>query len=382
MLFKTPGLVESSSPKFDLFFDIKEHSEEEETTKIMTKTMEKYMSKTRGNYGLGVARPKINDKTHFELKGKFLKELRESTFSGSEHEDANEHIKKVLEIIVLFHILDVTQDQIMLRAFPMSLTRAASRWLINEPLDMTPLPSRDQRHPWLRYQVEEYGEDIVHNYKQRPETIWGRSVNWVQVLDFASLTEGIRQILGDRLSMVYIGDEGQDLFTSHVWRRLFEIRAPLLGGVRRRMTWRQFILALGLHSEEEMAEVGFGAYWHEGLLTHPYLLARYMFRHAKGRKSGARLSSGHFITRLATHFRLVSDQGLRGLSVVTNELPLIDLHKLGRLNIYLRVSDTWAWVASGLKRQPNDAAGAPGAAEDAPADDEGAQVNPAPVQAP
>ncbi|GJW82091.1 hypothetical protein Tco_0146066 [Tanacetum coccineum] len=27
------------------------------------------------------------------------------------------------------------------------------------------------------------------------------------------------------------------------------------------MTWRQFILALGLHSEEEMAKSGFGAYW-------------------------------------------------------------------------------------------------------------------------
>ncbi|GKC48366.1 hypothetical protein Tco_1066088, partial [Tanacetum coccineum] len=35
-----------------------------------------------------------------------------------------------------------------------------------------------------------------------------------------------------------------------------------LGGARRRMTWRQFILALGLHTEEEMAEAGFGAYWH------------------------------------------------------------------------------------------------------------------------
>ncbi|GKG19606.1 hypothetical protein Tco_0376705, partial [Tanacetum coccineum] len=34
-----------------------------------------------------------------------------------------------------------------------------------------------------------------------------------------------------------------------------------LGGVRRRMTWRQFILALGLHTEQEMAEAGFGAYW-------------------------------------------------------------------------------------------------------------------------
>ncbi|GJW61354.1 putative reverse transcriptase domain-containing protein [Tanacetum coccineum] len=68
--------------------------------------MEQYMSKTRGNYGSGVARPKINDKTYFELKGQFLKELRENTFSGSEHEDANEHNEKVLEIIDLFHILE------------------------------------------------------------------------------------------------------------------------------------------------------------------------------------------------------------------------------------------------------------------------------------
>nr|GEV82563.1 hypothetical protein [Tanacetum cinerariifolium] len=77
----------------------------------------------------GVARPKINDKTHFKLKGQFLKELHKNTFRGSEHEDANEHIKKVLKIIALFLIPEVTQDQIMLRAFPMSLTRVMSRWL-------------------------------------------------------------------------------------------------------------------------------------------------------------------------------------------------------------------------------------------------------------
>ncbi|GKB71250.1 hypothetical protein Tco_0932662 [Tanacetum coccineum] len=53
---------------------------------------------------------------------------------------------------------------------------------------------------------------------------------------------------------------------------------------------------------------------------------------------------------LAAHFGLVSDQGLRGLSVVTSELPLIDLHKLGRLNICLRVGDTWDWVALGPER--------------------------------
>ncbi|GJW68508.1 retrotransposon protein [Tanacetum coccineum] len=87
--FETLGLVESSSPEFDLFSDIEE--------------------------------------------GQFLKKLYKNTFSGSEHEDANEHIEKVLEIVDLFHIPKVTQDQIMLRAFPMSLTGDASRWLRNEP---------------------------------------------------------------------------------------------------------------------------------------------------------------------------------------------------------------------------------------------------------
>ncbi|GJW64318.1 hypothetical protein Tco_0116202 [Tanacetum coccineum] len=91
------------------------------------------MSKTRANYGSGVARPKIKDKDNFELKGQFLKELRTNTFSGSDHEDANEHIEKVLEIINLFYIPNITIDQVMLRAFPMSLTRAASRWLRNKP---------------------------------------------------------------------------------------------------------------------------------------------------------------------------------------------------------------------------------------------------------
>ncbi|GJT92249.1 hypothetical protein Tco_1081094 [Tanacetum coccineum] len=76
------------------------------------------MSKTQENYGSGVTRPTINQDTPFELKGQFVKELRDNTFSGSEHEDANEHIEKVLEIVDLFHIPKVTQDQIMLQAFP------------------------------------------------------------------------------------------------------------------------------------------------------------------------------------------------------------------------------------------------------------------------
>nr|GEW61782.1 hypothetical protein [Tanacetum cinerariifolium] len=130
--FKTQSLDESRSPDFDLFSNQEEYSEEE-VMETMAETMEQYMSKTQANCGLGVARPKIEDKDNFELKGQFLKELRTNTFSGSDHEDANEHIEKVLEIIDLFHIPNITIDQVMLRAFPMSLTRAAIRWLRNKP---------------------------------------------------------------------------------------------------------------------------------------------------------------------------------------------------------------------------------------------------------
>ncbi|GJX95128.1 hypothetical protein Tco_0349714, partial [Tanacetum coccineum] len=114
--------------------DIKQHhfykeSSEEEVAKIMAETMEQYMSKTYPGYGSGVARPTINDKDHFELKCQFLKELRDNTFSGSDHEDANEHIEKVLEIGDLFLVPNITQDQIMLRVFPITLDEVSSTLL-------------------------------------------------------------------------------------------------------------------------------------------------------------------------------------------------------------------------------------------------------------
>nr|GEW67873.1 hypothetical protein [Tanacetum cinerariifolium] len=75
---------------------------------------------------LGIARPK------FDKDDKFLKELCDNTFSGSKNEDVNEHIERVLEIVELFTTPDVTQDQLMLHVFLISLTGVASRWLRNE----------------------------------------------------------------------------------------------------------------------------------------------------------------------------------------------------------------------------------------------------------
>ncbi|GJQ89457.1 uncharacterized mitochondrial protein-like protein [Tanacetum coccineum] len=121
----TLSLDELRSPDFNLVSD-QEYSGEE-VAETMAETMEQYMSKTRADYGSGVARPKIENKDNFELKGQFLKELRTNTFSGLDHEDANKHIEKVLEIVDLFHIPNITIDQVMLRAFPMSLTGAVSQ---------------------------------------------------------------------------------------------------------------------------------------------------------------------------------------------------------------------------------------------------------------
>ncbi|GKD42784.1 hypothetical protein Tco_1267429, partial [Tanacetum coccineum] len=86
-----------------------------------------------------------------------------------------------------------------------------------------------------------------------------------------------------------------------------------LGGARRKIIWRDFILALGLHSAEEMTEDGFEAYWliscsifgrgqapekmtttdlfnlrsmDQGTTNVPYLLGQYLFRHTEGRKNG------------------------------------------------------------------------------------------------
>ncbi|GKC20615.1 hypothetical protein Tco_1022765 [Tanacetum coccineum] len=242
---------------------------------------------------------------------------------------------------------------------------------------MAPLPPRDQRHLWLRYQVKGYNKEIVHDFEQRLETIFGRQVNRVHILDFEGLTPDMRQDLAKRMRMVYTGDDG------HEDQR------------------RDGIRSLGLHIAEEMAEDGFKAYWlgserlildkgdlsdywvkissgrdflrgqtpekvtatdlfylrsmDRGVANIPYMLAQYLFKHAEGRKSGARLCRGHFIRRLAHHFGLVSDDALRGLYVVASPGP---------------------------ERQQVVAAGAPGAAEDAPAVDEGVQADPAPIQTP
>ncbi|GJS84491.1 hypothetical protein Tco_0751032, partial [Tanacetum coccineum] len=96
---------------------------------------------------------------------------------------------------------------------------------------MAPLPTADQRHLWLRYQVEEYTEGIIHRFSSEVED----GVYWRGAAGICEMSNT---------------EMGLDVTDTLCFQ---------LDGVRRRMTWRQFILALGLHTKHEMAEAGFGA---------------------------------------------------------------------------------------------------------------------------
>ncbi|GJY96183.1 hypothetical protein Tco_0512544 [Tanacetum coccineum] len=261
-------------------------------------------------------------------------------------------------------------------------------------IDMA-LPPRDQRYTFLKFEGLEYTDVDIADFEERLGKIYGRGVHWLQVFDFGGLTAEMVEGLSGRMLMDHRDAQGQSVFTSRAWRWLFKIRGPLvhelileffntfrfgetvldldtvgalqfqLDGAKRRMSWREFILAMGLQIAEEMRFARFRTYWAKsarqipkkgdlsaywrGILFEgdflgvdvdsvniPYLYAWYLRRFALGRKRGAMISGGQFIC---------------------NELD-----------------DTWAWVASGPERQPDAAAGAPEVAEGDSDVDEGTQA--------
>ncbi|GJS54832.1 uncharacterized mitochondrial protein-like protein [Tanacetum coccineum] len=96
---------------------------------INTLTMEQYLALSRENQAPGVVKLEIRGNVNFEIKSQFMRELREDTFSGNKNEDAHDHVDRVLNIVSLFNILGVSQDAVLLRVFPFTLTGAAKRWV-------------------------------------------------------------------------------------------------------------------------------------------------------------------------------------------------------------------------------------------------------------
>ncbi|GKA17993.1 hypothetical protein Tco_0697830 [Tanacetum coccineum] len=280
------------------------------------------------------------------------------------------------------------------------------------------LSRRDQRHPYLRFKGLEYSEGDIADFEERLGKIFGRGVHRVQVLDFGGLTDEMDLGLSGRMLIEHRDNQGQSVFTSRPWRWLFKIRGPLvhefileffstfrfgetvldlgtvrvlqfqLGRAKRRKSWRQFVLGMGLHTAYEMESAGFGTYWDKSARQIPDKgdLSTYW----RGISSeGDFLGSAPSYTAmrdpmLRLYHRSITcniarrSQHLRRFTSGRKRRALIS----GGQFICEELDDTWAWVVPGLERKPNAAAGALEVAKDALDVDEGAQAIPAPVQAP
>ncbi|GKE16730.1 hypothetical protein Tco_1424307 [Tanacetum coccineum] len=242
---------------------------------------------------------------------------------------------------------------------------------------MAPLPPRDQRHPWLRYEARSILVDF-QDIEERLGRIYDRQVQRVHALDFTILNEEMREAIRERLRMEHT--DAQRKITP------YELEIVYLGH--------------GLHTIEEIDFVGFRAYWAEStkeivnkgnlsvywieisfdrdfLSTVPsytlnrgplrrlchrliafsiarrsqapkkvtftdlfyvrsmyvraakvlYLLAQYLLRYASRRKRGDRMSGGQFFLRLARHFRLLTEDRLRGLTLVVYDLTMTEYRR-------------------------------------------------------
>ncbi|GKD66806.1 hypothetical protein Tco_1308914 [Tanacetum coccineum] len=268
--------------------------------------------------------------------------------------------------------------------------------------DMALLP-RKQRHKFLRYKGLEYPDTDIVNFEGRLARIHRREVHRVLVFDFEGLPDLMAEGLSGRMLMEHRDEASVSVFTSRAWRRMLDIRGPLVHELIldffSMFRFGQAILDLdtlgtlqliacsiaGRSQAPEKVTVTDLFYMRGmdvGSVNVPYLLARYLRLFAAGRKSGVHISGGQFVARLAEHFGLLTAEILGGLTVIAPELPIIDMTELVRLQICAQLDDTWAWVAMRPERQPDAAAGALDDAEDASIVDEGGQADPAPVQAP
>ncbi|GKF78721.1 reverse transcriptase domain-containing protein [Tanacetum coccineum] len=82
--------------------------------------------------GQNLAEPRNESNVKIEFSKELLTELQNNTFSGRYEEDVIGQIGKVLEILDLVKIAVVDPFQLRMKAFPLSLSKEAKKWWMNE----------------------------------------------------------------------------------------------------------------------------------------------------------------------------------------------------------------------------------------------------------
>ncbi|GJS08490.1 reverse transcriptase domain-containing protein [Tanacetum coccineum] len=91
-------------------------------------SMETFAPNDKAYYYSGITSITVNGKNAYELKGKFLDDLHNNAFSGTNGKDAVEHIEYYLKIINPIKLPNVDHDKLRVVVFPISLAGGVRRW--------------------------------------------------------------------------------------------------------------------------------------------------------------------------------------------------------------------------------------------------------------
>ncbi|GJY89605.1 hypothetical protein Tco_0504801 [Tanacetum coccineum] len=91
-------------------------------------SMETFAPNDKADYYSEITSIPVNGKNAYELKGKFLDDLHNNAFSGTNGKDAVEHIEYYLKIIDLIKLPNVDLDKQRIVVFPILLAGGARRW--------------------------------------------------------------------------------------------------------------------------------------------------------------------------------------------------------------------------------------------------------------
>ncbi|GKF12238.1 hypothetical protein Tco_0050164, partial [Tanacetum coccineum] len=278
-----------------------------------------------------------------------------------------------------------------------------------------------------------YSNADIADFKERLTRIYRREVHRVPVFEFGALLDLMAEGLSTRMGPLVYELILEFYSTFRFGHAILDLDTPgalqfELGGSRRCMSWREFILALKLHTDEELQTAGFGAYWTDSASQIPN----------KGdlRDYWIGISSTGDFLDTSPSYTMIRDPILRlyhrliafsiaGRSQAPEKVTVTDLFYLRGMDVdsvnvpyllarYLRLFATrrkseahisggqfvarlaehfrlltaeilggfTAWVAMGPERQPDAAAGIPGVAYDAQIINEGGQADLTPIQAP
>ncbi|GJY40271.1 retrovirus-related pol polyprotein from transposon TNT 1-94 [Tanacetum coccineum] len=91
-------------------------------------SMETFAPNDKADYYSGITSITVNGKNANELNGKFLDDLHNNAFSGTNGKDAVEHIEYYLKIIDPIKLPNIDHDKLRVVVFPISLARANPRF--------------------------------------------------------------------------------------------------------------------------------------------------------------------------------------------------------------------------------------------------------------